>query len=86
MKKMERRKTGFHQNPIICSVPQKFGQRSKLSSMDEFLLTMMKIRLGLLEKVLSFRFGISVTHCSKIFSTWSRALALYLKPLISLYP
>ena len=79
---MERRKTGFHQNPIICSVPQKFGQRSKLSSMDEFLLTMMKIRLGLLEKVLSFRFGISITHCSKIFSTWSRALALYLKPLI----
>ena len=62
--------------------PKKFGPKSKLSSKDEFLLIMMKIRLGLLEKDLSNRFGISITLCSQIFSTWTRALALYLKPLV----
>ncbi|XP_047138940.1 uncharacterized protein LOC124814891 [Hydra vulgaris] len=39
----------------------------------------MKLRLGLLTKDLSDRFGISEGLCSSIFKSWLRALAEYLK-------
>ena len=46
---------------------QRFGPERKLSSRCEFLLTLMKLRLGLLNKDLAKRFDISTSLCSRIF-------------------
>ena len=48
--------------------PVKKGPERKLSSKDELLLTLMKIRLGLLFKDLGDRFGVTFGCASKIFS------------------
>lgn len=44
-------------------------QRS-LSSLNQFFLTLIKLRLKLLERDLAFRFGISTALVSKFFITW----------------
>lgn len=55
--------------------PRKFGPQRKLNSMDEFLLTLMWLRLGLLKKDLADRFNISATLCSQIFNSWLTAMS-----------
>lgn len=50
--------------------PRKFGPQRKLKSIDEFLLTLMKLRLGLLNEDLAKRFKISSTLVSQIFHSW----------------
>ena len=55
--------------------PKKFGPARKLSSVDEFLLTLMKLRLGLLNRDLASRFKISTTLCSQIFHAWLTAMS-----------
>lgn len=49
------------------------GKKSEhvLSKLDEFVMIMVRLRLGLLLKDLAARFGISESSCSKIFfTTW----------------
>eukprot|EP00112_Aurelia_sp_Birch-Aquarium-sp1_P011603 Seg2438.2 transcript_id=Seg2438.2/GoldUCD/mRNA.D3Y31 product="hypothetical protein" protein_id=Seg2438.2/GoldUCD/D3Y31 len=58
------------------------GPARKLSLEQEFLLTLMKLRLGLLNEDLAFRFDISVGLTSQIFFTWIRLMALDLHFLI----
>ena len=49
--------------------------RSKiLTHKDEMLLTLMRIRLGLLNEGLADRFGISPSICSNTFTTWIKVL------------
>ena len=49
--------------------------RSKiLTHKDEMLLTLMRIRLGLLNEDLADRFGISPAICSNTFTTWIKVL------------
>ena len=62
--------------------PRKFGPIRKLDSKDEFLMTLMKLRLGLLAKDLSHRFKISAGLCLQVFHSWLRALAIYLRNLV----
>lgn len=50
-------------------------QRKKLSFKDEFLLTLMRLHLGLLNEDLADRFNISPATCSNIFTTWVRILS-----------
>ena len=64
------------------STPKKFGPDTKLSSKDEFLLTLMKLRLGLLTTDLAHRFGISGGLCTQIFYSWIRGMSEYLKSFI----
>ena len=64
--------------------PKKRGRQRVLNSKDELLLTMMKIRLGLLFEDLGDRFGISKSGASKIFQCWIRALSKSLASLIFL--
>ena len=59
--------------------PKKIGPKSKLSGREEFLLCLIKIRLGLLHEDLAKRFSISKTLASRIFSTWVKATAAVLK-------
>ena len=53
----------------------------KLSVEEEFLLTMMKLRLGLFNKDLAVRFGISLSTVSKIFMTWINLIYIKLGSL-----
>ena len=87
VKPLIRRKwTGANRNYIIQrrykKSPKKLGPRSKLSGKDEFLLTMMKIRLGLIDTDISKRFGISVSTVSRIFNSYVKSTAAVLKSLV----
>ena len=66
----------------FITTPKKMGKERKLSSKDEFLLTMMKLRLGLQTMYLAIRFNISEGSCSNIFLSWLRAMAEYFKAFI----
>ncbi len=62
------------------------GQSKKnclsLSSEDQILLVLMKLRLGLLHLDLAERFNVSSATVSKIYRLWIPALATYLQQLI----
>ena len=60
----------------------KRGPSRKLSLEQEFLITLMKLRLGLLEDDLAFRFKVSQSLVSAILSTWLRFLAKELSWMI----
>jgi len=55
---------------------------AKLSLCDELLLTLMKLRLNLLNEDLGYRFGIHKTSVSKIFHKWLHILYVKLKAFI----
>ena len=46
-----------------------------LSQKDEFLLTLMKLRLGSTSADLAQRFGIGTTTVSNVFTTWIKILS-----------
>ena len=46
-----------------------------LSHRDEFLLTLMRLRLGLMNEDLADRFGCSTTTCSNTFTTWIKVIS-----------
>ena len=54
------------------------GRERKLDSKDEFLLTFLKLRLGLLNQDLAQRFDISESLVTNIFHSLLRAMAEYL--------
>ncbi|XP_069121866.1 uncharacterized protein [Argopecten irradians] len=54
----------------------------KLSKKEEIIMTMMKIRLGLLNQDLGDRFGVSATCVSNIISTWIRILGKVIGDLV----
>ena len=68
------------------SSPSKFGPARKMFQQDELLLTLMRIKMGIMAEDLADRFKISTGHCSRIFTTWIKALAYHLRPLISMPP
>ena len=49
-----------------------------LSHRDEFLLNLMRLRLGLLNEDLADHFGISAATCSNTFTTWIKVISLIL--------
>ena len=61
---------------------QKRAPERKLESKDEFLLTMKKLRLGLLLADLASRFKISTTLCGQIFTCWITAMAKTLSSIV----
>ena len=67
---------------LYKSSPKKSGTRRKLSAKAEFLLTLMKLRLGLLNHDLADRFHVSKTLVSSVFITWVKVLARLLKFLV----
>ena len=61
-------------NNRFARSPKKIGPKRKLESKDEFLLTLMKLRLGVLVKDLASRFKICAALTSQIFHAWIRAM------------
>ena len=69
---------------VNCLVydPKKEGEVSKccrarsLSPEDEFFLVLVRLRLGLMEKDLAYRFKISQSTVSRIIATWINFLYL----------
>ena len=70
------KRRNFHKSP------KKFGVERKLCSEDEFLMTLMWIRLGLLKQDLAGRFNISPTLCSQILNSWISVMATASKHLV----
>ena len=61
------------------------GRPRKLSPLEEFFLTMVRLRLGLLEQDIAYRFSISQSTVSRIFTTWINFMYLQFKR-IPLWP
>jgi hypothetical protein len=62
--------------------PKKIGPEKKLGTLDELVLTLMKLRLDINIEFLADLFGVSKGTCSKIFNTWIKFLSQELRPLI----
>lgn len=58
------------------------GPERKLCSQDELLLLLMRLRLGLMNKDVSYRLGISPSLASEIFTSWLKAMHTALKHLV----
>ena len=65
---------------------KKLGRPKKLTNFEEFILVLMKLRLGLFNRDLTHRFQVSESTVSLIFRTWTRLLRSELEPLIILPP
>ena len=63
-----------------------FVDQKKLTSKNEFLLTLMQLRWGLLNEELVDRVGTSTIIYSNIFKTWVRFLAQILDKLAAWLP
>ena len=53
-----------------------------LSNFEEFIATIMKLRLGLFEQDIAYRFVIHRSTMSRIFRRWIDIMFIMLKPLI----
>ncbi|KAK6168589.1 hypothetical protein SNE40_019789 [Patella caerulea] len=53
-----------------------------LTHREEFIMTLMKLRLGALNEDLADRFGISCTQVSNVFTTWIKFLSKFLGSLV----
>ena len=60
----------------------KRGPERKLSLEQEYLLILMRLRLGLLIKELAFRFQVSSTRLFQIWITWIKLMSMELRNLI----
>ena len=68
-----------------CSDLARKGRPRLLSPMEEMFLTLVCLRLGLMEQDLAYRFGISQSTSSRIIITWINFMYLQLKT-IPLWP
>ena len=68
-----------------CSGLARRGRPRLLSPMEEMFLTLVRLRLGLMEQDLAYRFGISQSTSSRMIITWINFMYLQLKT-IPLWP
>ena len=69
----------------FITTPKKIGKERKLSSKDEFLLAMMKLRLGIQTMDLAIRFNVSEGSCSNTFLSWLQAMVDYVKAFVIIH-
>ena len=74
----------YNLDPLLLPISND-GPARKLSLEQELLLTLMKIRLNLLNDDLAFRFQISNGKVSQIFITWIKLLSKEL-PVLVIWP
>ena len=70
-------------NTVFLQVSPHVSRKSQnLTSFQEFIMTLMKLKLDMPFKDLSYRFNVSLPTVSRIFSAWMVALHVRLSPLI----
>ena len=62
----------------VYSCTNKFA----LSKFKEFIITLMKLHISLLNQDLAYQFGVSQATISRIFRRWIDMMLVRLKPLI----
>jgi hypothetical protein len=65
---------------VSCKIET--SHRNNLSKFQEFLIVMMRLRLGLLEQDLAYRFGVTQPTVSTIFEKWIYVMSVRLEKLI----
>ena len=74
-------------NEVTNTPTRLFKPRAQaLQPIDELFLTLVRLRLSLLEQDLAHRFNISIATVSRICVTWIKFLKQQLKPLITWPP
>ena len=71
-------KVNFQKKPSVKKSGKKRGKKRSLTTFQEFILTQVRLRLGLLVQHLSDVFAISKSSVSKLFITWICFLAITL--------
>ena len=67
-------------NFIAPYMPQ--YSRTVLSTFQQFIMTLMKLRLNLFDQDIAYRFEVSQSTVSKNFRKWINAMCIRLKPLV----
>ena len=75
-------KVNFQKKPSV----KKSGKKRSLTTFQEFILTLVRLRLGLLVQHLSDVFAISKSSVSKVFTTWICFLAITFKDILLIWP
>lgn len=73
--------TGLPSKPILDGLFSSI-EADKLSPYEEFILTLVRLRLGIVGFVLADLFGVSRTRVSQIFTTWISYMHDVFSPLI----
>lgn len=68
------------------SSKKKPGKQRLLSIMEEFILTLVRLRLGLLSRQLTDIFGVSMGSVSKVFTTWICFLSTVFHDILLKWP
>ena len=68
-------------NLVSAAIPE--GGAAKLTKFDYFILTLMKLRLNASNYDLAFRFGVSESTVSRVFTKWIEAMDIRLSFLIT---
>ena len=68
------------------SSKKKPGKQRLLTIMEEFILTLVRLRLGLLSRHLSDIFGVSEGTVSKVFTTWVCFLSTVFRDILLKWP
>jgi hypothetical protein len=63
-------KLAYRSTYTVAEEKSKKGRTRTLSPLNEFFLLLVRLRLGLLEQDLAYRFGISQSSVSRILITW----------------
>ena len=67
---VDREDTQYWSRPRTWPRGKKRGPHRQMLPRNEFLMTMMRLKLGLLEEDLAFRFCVSQSHVSNVLNTW----------------
>ena len=61
---------------------RKPGPQRKLTGLEEYTLTLVRLRTGMVASVLADLFGVSETRVSQIFNTWINFMSQVFQPLL----